>query len=163
MNNVPRYSRIAAALLFTFAAAATTVAPASAATVRAPAAYTHQTAPTQFIDIKGTKIAYRRFGKPSAVPLVFFQHFTGTMDNWDPMVTDGFARDREVILFDNAGVAGSGGTVPESVEGMAQVAIDLLSALGLKQVDLLGFSLGGLVAQEVTFERPDLVDRKSVV
>lgn len=121
------------------------------------AIYTHQTAPTRFIDANGTKLAYRRFGKRGGVPLVFFQHFVGNMDNWDPAVIDGFARNREVILFDNAGVASSQGEVPKTVEGMAAHAIDFLNALEIKKADLLGFSLGSLVAQEVTVERPELV------
>lgn len=119
--------------------------------------YTHQTAPTQFIDAGGTCLAYRRFGKKGGVPLVFFQHFIGNMDNCDPKVTDGFAHDREVILFDNAGVASSGGEPANSIEGMAKHAINLITALHLSKVDLFGFSTGSLVAQEVTVERPDLV------
>ena len=67
--------------------------------------HTHQTAPTQFVEANGIRFAYRRFGKAGGVPLVFNQHFTGTMDHWDPAVTDGFAKDREVILFNNAGVS----------------------------------------------------------
>ena len=77
--------------------------------------HTHRTAPTQFVEANGTRYAYRRFGKPDGVPLVFNQHFTGTMDHWDPAVTDGFAKEREVILFDNAGVSSSSGDVPGSV------------------------------------------------
>src|ERR1700720_3367167 len=67
-------------------------------------AHTHQTAPTQFVEANGIRFAYRRFGKANGVPLVFNQHYLGTMDYWDPTVTDGLARDREVILFNNAGV-----------------------------------------------------------
>ena len=67
--------------------------------------HTHQTAPTQFVEAKGTRFAYRRFGKEGDVPLVFNMHFMGTMDHWDPAVTEGFAKDREVILFNNAGVS----------------------------------------------------------
>ena len=74
--------------------------------------HTHQTAPTQFVEANGIRFAYRRFGKPNGVPLVFNQHYTGTMDHWDPAVTDGFAKDREVILFNNAGVSSSSGDVP---------------------------------------------------
>src|ERR1700682_3495926 len=81
--------------------------------------HTHQTAPTQFVEAKGIRFAYRRFGKASGVPLVFNIHFTGTLDHWDPLVTDGLAKDREVILFDNAGISSSSGEVPTSVEGMA--------------------------------------------
>lgn len=130
----------------------------AAAPVAAPV-YTHQTAPTQFIDANGVKLAYRRFGKSGGVPLVFFQHFVGSMDNWDPKVIDGFARDREVILFDNAGISSSAGEVPESIEGMALHAYNLIQTLGLKKVDLLGFSMGGLIAQQVTLDHPDLVRR----
>lgn len=131
---------------------------AMAATATPPAAiHQHQNAPTLFIDAAGTRLAYRRFGKRGGVPLVFFQHFVGTLDSWDPQVIDGLARDREVILFDNAGVASSQGEVPTTVEGMAAHAIHLLDALGVGEADLLGFSLGSLVAQEVAVERPELV------
>src|SRR6202140_4617611 len=121
--------------------------------------HTHQTAPTQFVDGAGIRFAYRRFGKNEGVPLVFFQHFTGTMDNWDPAVTDGLARDREVILFNNAGVSSSSGEVPTTFEQMGANAIAFIKALGLKQVDVLGFSIGGMVAQEITLQAPDLVRR----
>jgi pimeloyl-ACP methyl ester carboxylesterase len=128
-------------------------------------AYTHQTAPTQFVDANGTRLAYRRFGKTGAgqPPLVFFQHFVGNMDSWDPKVTDGFAREREVILFDNAGVGSSQGDVPTTVEGMAAHAVNLLNALNIKQADILGFSLGSLVAQQVALEQPDLVRHLIIV
>ena len=125
--------------------------------------HTHQTAPTQFVEANGIRFAYRRFGKSGGVPLVFNQHFTGTMDHWDPLVTDGFAKEREVILFDNAGISSSSGEVPTSVEGMAANAVAFIKALGLKRVDVLGFSLGGLVAQEITLQAPDLVRRLVLV
>jgi pimeloyl-ACP methyl ester carboxylesterase len=123
----------------------------------------HQNAPTQFVEANGIRFAYRRFGKPGGVPLVFNMHFTGTMDHWDPLVTDGFASDREVVLFDNAGISSSSGEVPTSVEGMAVNAVAFIKALGLRQVDVLGFSLGGLVAQEVTLAEPELVRRLVLV
>jgi pimeloyl-ACP methyl ester carboxylesterase len=126
-------------------------------------AYTHQTAPTQFVEANGIRFAYRRFGKAGSVPLVFNQHFTGTIDHWDPLVTDGFAKDREVILFDNAGISSSSGEVPTSVEGMAANAFAFIKALDLSRVDVLGFSLGGLVAQELTLAAPDLVRRLVLV
>ena len=107
--------------------------------------HTHQTAPTQFVEANGIRFAYRRFGKVVGVPLVFNQHFTGTMDHWDPAVTDGFAREREVILFNNAGISSSSGQVPTSIEGMAGNAIAFIGALGLAKVDVLGFSIGGFV------------------
>ena len=124
--------------------------------------HTHQTAPTQFVEANGIRFAYRRFGKASGVPLVFNQHFTGTMDHWDPAVTDGLAKEREVILFNNAGVASSSGQVPTSIEGMAANAIAFIGALGLPKVDVLGFSIGGLVAQEIAGQAPRLV-RKLVL
>src|SRR6267378_7499468 len=85
--------------------------------------HTHQTAPTQFVEANGIRFAYRRFGKSGGVPLVFNQHFTGTMDHWDPAVTDGFAKDREVILFNNAGVSSSSGEVPTRIEKMGANAV----------------------------------------
>ena len=104
--------------------------------------HTHHTAPTRFVEANSIRFAYRRFGKVGGVPLVFTMHFTGTMDHWDPAVTDGFARDREVILFNNAGIASSSGDVPASIEAMAAHAAAFIKALGLAQVDVLGFSLG---------------------
>jgi pimeloyl-ACP methyl ester carboxylesterase len=125
--------------------------------------YTHQTAPTQYVQANGTRFAYRRFGRAGGVPLVFNMHFMGTMDHWDPAVTDGFAKEREVILFDNAGVSSSSGDVPGSVAGMGANAIAFIKALGLEQVDVLGFSIGGLVAQEIALQAPDLVRRLVLV
>jgi len=125
--------------------------------------YSHQTAPTQFVDAAGIRFAYRRFGKSGGVPLVFNIHFAGTMDHWDPAVTDGFARDREVILFDNAGISSSSGKVPTSIEEMAADAAAFVKALGLAEVDVLGFSLGGLVAQTLAITEPKLVRRLVLV
>jgi pimeloyl-ACP methyl ester carboxylesterase len=125
--------------------------------------HTHQTAPTQFVKANGIRFAYRRFGKAAGLPLVFNMHFTGTMDHWDPAVTDGFAKDREVILFNNAGVSSSSGEVPTSVEEMAANAVTFIKALSLSQVDVLGFSLGGLIAQEVAITQPKLVRRLVLV
>src|SRR5258706_15514283 len=121
--------------------------------------YTHQTAPTQFVEANGIRFAYRRFGKTGGVPIVFNQHYIGTMDYWDPMVTDGLARGREVILFDNAGVSSSSRKVPTTFEQMAADAIAFIKALGLKQVDIFGFSIGGMVVQEITLQAPDLIRR----
>ena len=125
--------------------------------------HTHQTAPTQFIEANGIRFAYRRFGKPGGAPLVFNMHFTGTMDHWDPLVTDGLAATREVILFDNAGISSSSGKVPTTVEGMAADAAAFIKALGPKQVDLLGFSIGGTVTQALTLAEPQLVRRLALV
>jgi pimeloyl-ACP methyl ester carboxylesterase len=118
---------------------------------------THQTAQTQFVEANGIRFAYRRFGKTGGVPLAFSQHYIGTM--WDPTVTDGLARDREVLLFNNAGVSNSSGEVPTTFERMGADAIAFIKALGLKQVDLFGFSIGGLVVQEITLQAHDLVRR----
>src|SRR5580704_16880378 len=101
--------------------------------------YTHQTAPTQFVEAAGIRFAYRRFanrrfGVTIDIPLLFFMHFTGTMDHWDPALTDGFSRDREVILFNNAGISSSGGEVPTSIEEMARHAAAFTSALGIKKL-----------------------------
>jgi pimeloyl-ACP methyl ester carboxylesterase len=119
--------------------------------------YSHQNAPTQFTEAKGIRFAYRRFGKRKGIPLVFFMHFTGTMDHWDPALTDGFAQDREVILFNNTGISSSSGEVPTSIEEMAQHAAAFTDALGIKKLDALGFSMGGFIAQQFTIDRPDLV------
>src|ERR1700674_3071373 len=125
--------------------------------------HTHQTAPTQFVEANGIRFAYRRFGRPGGVPIVFNQHYTGTMDYWDPTVTDGLARDREVILFDNAGISSSSGEVPTTFEQMAANAIAFSRALGLNKADMLGFSIGGMVAQEITLQAPDLVRKLILV
>jgi pimeloyl-ACP methyl ester carboxylesterase len=125
--------------------------------------HTHQTAPTQFVEANGIRFAFRRFGKPGAVPLLFNQHYTGTMDYWDPAVTDGLARDREVILFNNAGVSSSSGEVPTSIDEMGANAIQFVKALGLSKVDVLGFSIGGMVAQEIAVQAPELVRRLILV
>src|SRR5713226_9430691 len=121
--------------------------------------HTHLTAPTMLVEANGAKIAYRRFGNPVGVPLVFFQHFTGTMDNWDPSVIDAFAKDREVVLFNNGGISSSGGNVPTSIEEFARYAEALIDVLGLEKVDLLGFSMGGFIAQQIAVDRPHLVRR----
>src|SRR5271170_1400363 len=121
--------------------------------------HSHQTAPTQFVDAARIRFAYRRFGKPCGVPLVFNMHFTGTMDHWDPLVTDGLAATREVILFNNAGISSTSGTVPATVEEMAANAAAFIKALGLAKVDVLGFSLGGFVAQALAVAEPRLVRR----
>jgi pimeloyl-ACP methyl ester carboxylesterase len=125
--------------------------------------FTHNTAPTQYAEGGGTRFAYRRFGIPGRPPLVFFQHFMGTLDDHDPALSDAFATDREVILFDNTGVASSTGTVPDTIEAMARDAITFTDALGLTTIDIVAHSMGGLVAQEVTLARPDLVRRLVLV
>src|SRR2546425_10108451 len=125
--------------------------------------HTHQTAPTQFVEAKGIRFAYRRFGKAGGVPIVFNQHYLGTMDYWDPTVTDGLARDREVILFNNAGISNSSGEVPTTFEQMGANAVTFIRALGLNKADVLGFSIGGMVAQEIALQAPDLVRKLILV
>src|SRR6204780_1127216 len=125
--------------------------------------HNHQTAPTQFVEANGIRFAYRRFGKPGGAPLVFNQHFRGTMDYWDPAVTDGLAKNREVILFNNAGVSGSSGKAPATMQERGANAIAFIGALGVSKVDVLGFSIGGMVAQEIPPQAPDLVPRLILV
>jgi pimeloyl-ACP methyl ester carboxylesterase len=119
--------------------------------------HTHDTAPTRSVEANGIRFAYRRFGKAGGIPIIFNQHFQGTLDHWDPAVTDGLARTREVILFDNAGVAGSSGETPSSFAEMGANAVAFIGALGLTQADVLGFSIGGMVAQEIALLAPERV------
>lgn len=121
------------------------------------------TVSTQFVEANGIRFAYRRWGKRGGLPLVFNQHFTGNLDNWDPAVLDGLAKEREVILFNNAGVASSIGEVPNTFAGMAKNAEAFIDGLGLKKIDLLGFSIGGMVAQQITLDRPELIRRLILV
>jgi len=102
--------------------------------------------------------AYRDTGD-SAVPLVLLQHFRGNLDNWDPALIDALAAERRVVTFDNVGVGATSGTTPNTVEAMAHDAIAFLDAMGFKRVDLLGFSIGSFVAQEIALIRPDLLQR----
>src|ERR1700722_17818483 len=106
----------------------------------------------------GVDYAYRDTGggRQGEVPLVLLQHFRGNLDNWDPALIDVLAATRRVITFDNAGVGGSAGTTPDTVEQMARDAIAFLAALQFGQVDLLGFSIGSFVAQQIAFVRPGI-------
>jgi pimeloyl-ACP methyl ester carboxylesterase len=127
-------------------------------------AYLSSTVPTQFLEVKaGERYAYRRLGGGSGLPLLLLQHFTGTLDNWDPALTDVLAQERELILFDNAGVGRSSGTVPTTVAGMATHAAAFLDALGIRACDVLGFSLGGMVGQHMVRDRPTTVRRLILV
>jgi pimeloyl-ACP methyl ester carboxylesterase len=120
-------------------------------------ATTYQHAPTKTIDIGGTRFAYRQLGADTGVPVVFLNHLAAVLDNWDPRVIDGIAAKRRVIVFDNRGIGASGGSTPNSVEAMARDAIAFIRALGFNQVDLLGFSLGGMVSQVIAQDQPQLV------
>ncbi|MDX6590836.1 MAG: hypothetical protein QOJ13_32 [Gaiellales bacterium] len=119
------------------------------------------TAENRSVQIDGDSFVYRRFGndQTDAPPLIGLQHFRGNLDSWDPALVDRLAQDREVTLLDNRGVAGSTGVVPDNVTDMARDVLAFIDALGLKEVDILGFSLGGHVAQELTLLRPRLVRR----
>lgn len=123
---------------------------------------TWTTTPTQTIDVAGTRFAYRELGEPGGVPVVFLHHFTAVLDDWDPRVLDGVASQHHVIAFDNRGVGATGGRVPADIEQMGADAIAFIRALGHDQVDLIGFSLGGAVAQMVALQAPDLVRRMVV-
>jgi pimeloyl-ACP methyl ester carboxylesterase len=121
------------------------------------------TASTLLLQGTDETYAYRRIGGGIRRPLICLQHFTGTLDNWDPAVTDPLASDREVILFDSAGVGRSTGKVPTTVAGMAKHALDFLDALCVTSCDVLGFSLGGMVAQQMALDRPSNVHRVILV
>lgn len=121
------------------------------------------TAPTQFLATKGETYAYRRFGGGPGLPLLCLQHFTGRLDNWDPAVIDPLAAEREVILFDNAGIGKSTGAVPATIAGMAAHALAFLDGLGIARCDVLGYSLGGMIAQQIALERPALLRRMVLV
>jgi pimeloyl-ACP methyl ester carboxylesterase len=121
------------------------------------------TAPTQFQQTSNETYAYRRFGAGFGHPLLCLQHFTGTLDNWDPAVTDPLASGREVILFESAGLGRSNGKVPDTIAGMAKHAFAFLDGLGIKSCDVLGYSLGGMVAQQMAQDRPSVFRRMILV
>jgi pimeloyl-ACP methyl ester carboxylesterase len=127
--------------------------------MQAMSSYTHETVPRQFIEAKGIRYAYRRFGKSGTVPLLFLGFFNSNMDAWDPAVTNSLAADQEVILFDNAGVGASGGETPFNVVEMTQHCVAFCRALDLKAIDVVGFSLGGMIAQQLALDHPHLVQR----
>lgn len=119
------------------------------------------TIPTEstFIEANGTRFAYRKFGAETGTPVVFLVHFRGTMENWDPNMVAPIAKERPVILFDNKGVGETNGQTPETISEMAQDAATFIKALDLNKVDLLGFSIGGMVAQELALQEGDLIRR----
>jgi pimeloyl-ACP methyl ester carboxylesterase len=106
----------------------------------------------------GVDYAYRSFGADTR-PLIFLQHFRGNLDNWDPALMDDVAADRRVVAFDNVGVGGTSASTPSTVQQMALDAIAFIDALGLDEVDLMGFSIGSFVAQEIALIRPSAVRR----
>ena len=119
-------------------------------------------AETRFLDGPSARYAYRRFGPDAGVPLVLALRFRGTMDHWDPDFLDALAVERDVIIFDNIGHAKTTGAAPTAMEALAGGLAEFVDTLGLTKVDLLGWSLGGIVVQAVALQRPDLVRRMIV-
>ena len=120
---------------------------------------THDTAPTRFVEAGGFNYAFRRFGKKGEAPIVLLQHFRGNLDDWDPIITNSLAAKREVILFASAGVGLSTGETPDSVWDMTKHLAAFQEALNLEQVDILGYSLGGFIAQQFALSYPDRARR----
>lgn len=123
---------------------------------------TYANAPNRTVDVGGTRFAYRELGAMSGVPVIFLNHLAAVLDNWDPRVVDGIAAKHRVIVFDNRGIGASEGSTPDTIEAMARDAIAFIRALGFEQVDLLGFSLGGMVSQVIAELEPQLV-RKMIL
>lgn len=120
---------------------------------------THETTPTQFAEAGGIRFAYRRFGRRGGTPLLLLTYFTGNLDNWDPKVTNGFAAERDVILLDYPGIGGSSGEMPSTVAPLTKACVEFCGALGLTRFDVLGFSLGGMIAQELAANHPEMIRR----
>jgi pimeloyl-ACP methyl ester carboxylesterase len=114
-------------------------------------------APTHTIMVNGADFAYRELGPETGVPVILLTHLAAVLDNWDPRVVDGIAAHHRLIAFDNRGVGASGGSTPNTIEAMARDAVAFIRALGLEQVDLLGFSMGGMIAQLIAADEPQLV------
>lgn len=117
----------------------------------------HKNAPTKTVDVGGAKFAYRQLGAESGVPVIFLTHLAAVLDNWDPRVVDGIAAKHRVITFDNRGVGASTGKTPDTIQAMAKDAVSFIHALGFEKIDLLGFSMGGMIAQVIAQEEPQLV------
>ncbi|HEY9326950.1 MAG TPA: alpha/beta hydrolase [Streptomyces sp.] len=123
----------------------------------APTPSSSRNAPTRSVSVRGVDFAYRQHGPDDGVPLILLNHLSAVLDNWDPRVVDGLAARRRVITYDNRGVGASGGSTPDTIEAMARDTVLFVRALGFEQVDLLGLSMGGFVAQVVAAEEPALV------
>jgi pimeloyl-ACP methyl ester carboxylesterase len=113
--------------------------------------------PTKTINVDGTPVAYRELGPATGVPVIFLHHLGAVLDNWDPRAVDGIAAKRHVITFDNRGVGASGGKTPNTIEEMARDAVAFIRSLGFDQVDLFGFSMGGMISQVIAQTEPQLV------
>ena len=130
----------------------------TAATSAGPALTTRwKNTPTHTINVGGVEFAYRQLGPDTGVPVVFLTHLAAVLDNWDPRVVDGIAAKHRVIAFDNRGVGASSESTPTTIEEMARDAVAFIRALGFDQVDLFGFSMGGMIAQVIAREEPQLV------
>ena len=119
----------------------------------------YQDAPTRTIAAGGVSFAYRELGPATGVPVIFLTHLAAVLDNWDPRVVDGIAAQRRVITFDNRGVGASAGSTPDTIAAMAADAVTFIRAMGLNKVDLLGFSMGGMIAQVIAQDQPEFVRR----
>jgi pimeloyl-ACP methyl ester carboxylesterase len=119
-------------------------------------------APTRRLSAGGVEFAYRTLGPSAGVPVIFLTHLAAVLDNWDPRVVDGIATRQPVVTFDNRGVGASSGSTPTTIEAMARDAVTFIRALGFEQVDLFGFSMGGMIAQVIAQEEPQLV-RKLII
>jgi pimeloyl-ACP methyl ester carboxylesterase len=117
----------------------------------------YKNAPTRTVTAGGVEFAYRELGPKTGVPVIFLTHLAANLDNWDPRVVDGIAAKHHVITFDNHGVGASSGKVPDTIEAMANDALAFIHALGFDQVDLLGFSMGGMIAQVIALQEPWLI------
>src|SRR6202795_3884537 len=122
----------------------------------------YKSAPTKSVSVGGTRFVYRELGVDTGIPVIFLNHLAAVLDNWDPRVVDGIAARHPVITFDNRGVGASTGSTPATIEEMARDAVTFIRALGLDQVDLFGFSMGGMIAQVIAQEEPQLV-RKMIL
>lgn len=119
--------------------------------------YTYATVPTQFVEANGIKFAYRSYGKEGGIPVVYFNHLTANLDNCDPRIMDAIAAHRYIISFDYRGVGATTGKQGTSISDMAKDAIAFIHALGYKQVDIVAFSMGGFITQELLLIEPTLV------
>lgn len=135
----------------------------SGAIVMTEKQYQWTTVPTQFISADGVSFAYREYGQQNGgTPVIFLNHLAAVLDNWDPRIIDGIAAKHHVVIFDNRGVGASTGEPAKFIEQMADDAITFIQAKGFKQVDLFGFSMGGMISQEIVLKQPQLI-RKMIL
>jgi len=120
---------------------------------------THESAPTLFIEAGGTRLAYRRFGPAGDVPLLLLNYFAANLDHWDPKVTNGLAAEHDVIIFDYPGIGGSSGETPSTIAALAKACVALCRALAITRFDVVGYSIGGMIAQQLGSDYPSMVRR----